>query len=182
MPFESVRVLYSRKGLDRGRFGDRKANKTAATCGRRGPARTTLLHREGSRPPRIGSFPPPQRLCLQKGRVQAPRQVCSSISVHARSSLALEAAEVSAGGVKRRRINASLSRAAEAACFVLQMSAACRRFLPLAAGSLSSGPVVASSDLHVLSATLFRSGSLHGPSRCPPCVSESSPTMCFICF
>ena len=62
------------------------------------------------------------------------------------------------------------------------MSAACRRFLPLAAASLSSGPVVASSDLHVISATLFRSGYLHGPSLCPRCVSESSPTMCFLCF
>ena len=73
-------------------------------------------------------------------------------------------------------------RLIQAGCFVLQMSPACRRFLPVAAGSLSSGPVVASSDLHVLSATLFRSGSLPGPSLCSPRVSESSPTLRFLCF
>ena len=189
MPFECVRVLYSRKGLDRVRFGHRKTHTTAATCGR--PARTAQFHREGSRPPRIGSFPLRFRRlsisacrkaeCRPHGRFVPAYQHTQGIRKLWRLSGFLQGPEPSTVGgstpasIARRRL-------IQAGCFVLQMSAACR-FLPLAAGSRSSGPVVASSDLHVLSATLFRSGSLHGPSLCPPCVSETSLTMCvFPCF
>ena len=151
----------------------------------------TVLHRGGSRPPRIGSFPPPFRRfcisacrkaeCRSHGRFVLAYQHTQGIRMLWRLSGLLQRPDASTvagstpASVERRRL-------IQAARFVLQMSAACRRFLPLAAGSLGSGPVVASSDLHVISATLFRSGYLHGPSLCPRCVSESSPTICFLCF
>ena len=75
------------------------------TCRRlrfRGLLRLTAVKRALRLPPRkflvqapqdrcsapVQARPPLPHLCLQKGRVQAPRQVCSSISVHTWSSQA----------------------------------------------------------------------------------------------
>ena len=69
----------------------------------------------------------------------------------------------------------------QSAHFVLHMSTACRP-LTLADVSLNSAPLAASSDLHLMSATFFRSGYLHSPSLRVPRVSESSLRLSFLCF